>query len=404
MNFDFSDEQNALREAVRKFLSKESPLALARVLMEQQGTHASDVWQGLVEIGATTAMLPEACGGVGLGALELCVLAEEVGRQLSPVPLCSTLYLASQAMLLGASGAQQQIWLSRVAAGQIAALAAPLDGEFDVSALPRFDGQTLTGTVPLVADGMVAQWAVLLAQDAEQKPVWVVSALEAGMSRQALATLDAAKPYARWELVATPAQALDAGADALALLTRVRDRAAVLLAFEQVGAADAALEMAAAYARERKAFGRTIGSYQGIKHKLADRFTANQMARAHCYYGAWALAADAALPGGAPELAAAAAAARISASQALTLMAQENLHTHGGMGYTWELDCHLFYRRARQQAVQLGNEHVWRERLTGDLEARLDAPEQTAGLASTGAGDGSMDFGDTRDEAAFRAE
>jgi len=407
MNFDFSDEQNALRDAVRKYLSRESPLSLSRQIMEQQASYATSVWQGLVDLGVTSLMLPEPCGGVGLGALELCVVAEEVGRQLSPVPLCSTLYLATQALLIGASDAQQKIWLSRVAKGQVAAFAAPLGGEADVAELPSFDGQSLTGSVPLVADGMAAQWAVVLAQDVRQQPVWVVSALDTGVTRHALATLDAAKPYARMEFAATPAQALDGCTDAMALLTRVRERAAILLAFEQVGAADAALEMAAAYARERKAFGRTIGSYQGIKHKLADRFTANQMARAHCYYGAWALAADAALPGGAPELPAAAAAARISASQALTLMAQENLHTHGGMGYTWELDCHLFYRRARQQSVQLGNEHVWRERLAAELQARLDAPERTAGTASAlsaDASDGSMDFGDTAEEASFRAE
>ena len=403
MNFDFSEDQNLLRDSLRKYLGKESPLGLSRELIDKQGSHAEAVWRGLTEQGVTALMLPDDCDGIGLGAMELCVAAEEIGRQLSPVPLASTLYLAAQAVMLGSSQAQQQRWLPALAAGQIGTLAAPLDGAIDHDSLPRFDGGRLSGQAPLVADGMVAQWAVLLATDAQGELLFVLSDLTSGVERRLLATLDPAKPFAQWTMDGCPAERLDGGHDALALLQRVRDRAAVLLAFEQIGAADAALEMAAAYARERKAFGRTIGSYQGIKHKLADRYTANQMARAHCYYGAWALAADVEQAGGAPELPAAAAAARVAASQALTLMAQENLHVHGGMGYTWELDCHLFYRRARQQAVLLGNEHVWRERLAGELEARLDAPEATASSRSQ-ADPEAMDFDDSADEAQFRAE
>ncbi|MDE2502825.1 MAG: acyl-CoA dehydrogenase, partial [Burkholderiales bacterium] len=195
---------------------------------------------------------------------------------------------------------------------------------------------------------------------------------------------------------------LDGGADARALLARLRDRAAVGLAFEQLGGADAALELAAAYARERKTFGRTIGSYQGIKHKLADLYTANQIARVHCYYGAWALDADAQAAGGAPELAAAAAAARVAASRAYNLAAQECIHVHGGMGYTWDVDAQLHYRRARQLTVMLGSEHLWRERLVRELEARID-DDAGEPLSARHCGGGAMDFDDSADEAAFRA-
>ena len=375
MNFDFSDEQNVLRAELRRFLVKESPLAEARRVIDNGTSHNQAVWQGLAGLGATALMLPEDCGGIGLGALELCVLAEEVGRQLSPVPLASTLYLAAQALLLGASPAQQQRWLPRVARGDAATLAAPLDARPAAAAeLPRFDGQALHGSAPLVADGQSAAFAVVLAHDAQQQPLFVVADLTQGVQRRRLAVLDPSKPYTELRFEAAPAEAFDACADARALLQRVRDRAAILLAFEQLGGADAALEMAAAYARERKAFGRAIGSYQGIKHKLADLYTANQMARAHGYYGAWALAADAAAGSQAsPELAAAAAGARVAATRAFSLAAQENIQTHGGMGYTWELDCHLFYRRARQSAVMLGNVHEWRERLVQQLESRLAA-------------------------------
>lgn len=404
MNFDFSDDQNVLRDEVRKFLAKESPVSAARRVIDEGGTHAEAAWQGLAGLGVTALMLPESCGGIGLGALELCVVAEEVGRQLGALPLASTLYLAAQALLLGAGEAQQQRWLPRIARGDIATLAVPLDGEIDHGALPRFDGQALHGTAPLVMDGGCAAFAVVLAQNVDGRPVFVVADLQDKVTRRTLATLDPAKPFAELSFDATPAEPLDACTDALALLARVRNRAAILLAFEQLGGADAALEMAAAYARERKAFGRTIGSYQGIKHKLADIYTANQMARAHCYYGAWALAADAAnAETPARELALAAASARVSSTQAYSLAAQENIQTHGGMGYTWELDCHLHYRRARQLAVTLGSVHAWREGVAAELQAQLDAPPATAAQRAPAAA-GSMDFDDSPAEAVFRAE
>lgn len=381
MNFDFSPDQQLLRDELRKFMRQESPLAEARRTIEAGGTHNASVWQGLADLGATALMLSEACGGAGLGALELCVLAEEVGRQLSPVPLASTSYLATQALLLGAAADQQQRWLPQVAAGQAATLAAPLDGFTATPAeLPLFDGAALHGTAPLVADGEAAHWAVVLALNPNGQPLLAVAALGAHVSRRRLGTLDPSKPYAALQFNAAPAEVLDGDVDPLNLLQRVRDRAAILLAFEQLGGADAALEMAAAYARERKAFGRAIGSYQGIKHKLADVYTANQMARTHCYYGAWALAADAAQAAGAgahAELALAAAAARVSASEAFSLAAQENIQTHGGMGTTWEVDCQLFYRRARQTAVMLGSPIEWRERLAAQLERRLAEPPAT---------------------------
>ena len=187
MNFDFSDDQNVLRDQIRKFLAKESPLSRARAVIEQAGTHAADVWAGLAGLGVTALMLPEHCGGIGLGSMELCVVAEEVGRQLSPVPLASTHYLATQALLLGAGEAHQQRWLAPVAEGAIGALAAPLDGEIGLAALPRFDGRALSGRAALVADGLIAQWAVVLAVDAGDQPVWVATALGSGVTRRALA-------------------------------------------------------------------------------------------------------------------------------------------------------------------------------------------------------------------------
>ncbi|MGB6097229.1 acyl-CoA dehydrogenase [Comamonas thiooxydans] len=407
MNFDFSDDQSALRNEIRKFLTRESPLTQARALLEGEGHHAQDVWSGMAQLGVSSLMLPEDCGGIGLGAMEMCVVAEEVGRQLSPVPLASTMYLAVQAVLLSTQdqSAQRRQWLLPVSGGSIGCLAAPTDGQEPPYALPLFDGKTLKGECPLVADGMAAQWGVALARNAMGADVLVAFRCDGSVQRKKLKTLDPSKPYALLRFDGTAAEQLDGASSAAQVLARVRNRAAVMLAFEQLGAADAALEMACHYARERKAFGRPIGSYQGIKHKLANLYTNNQLARAHCYYGAWALTADMALADGESELPGAAAAARVSSTQALSDAAQENLHTHGGMGYTWELDCHLFYRRARQQAVELGSIHAWREQVAAELQKRLLAPAKETIVQSSAATDRqSMDFEDTPEEAAFRAE
>jgi alkylation response protein AidB-like acyl-CoA dehydrogenase len=250
MNFDFSDDQNVLRNEVRKFLAKECPVSVTRTVIETEQTHAESVWNGLGELGVTTLMLPESCGGIGLGAMELCVVAEEVGRQLGALPLAPTLYLATQAVLLGASDAQQQKWLPRIATGTKATLAAPLDEQCDVSQLPRYEGGQLSGqlsgTAGLVMDGHCAEFAVVLAQNSQGQACLVLAELGSGVTRTTLKTIDPAKPFAEIVFDASPAELLDrvqVGASTLALLTRVRQRAAILLAFEQLGGADAALEM-----------------------------------------------------------------------------------------------------------------------------------------------------------------
>jgi len=410
MNFDFSDDQKALREELRRMLQRESPPAKAREAIDQGLMHQSELWRHLVDVGATGLMLPEQAGGAGLGAMELCVAAEELGRQLAAVPYASTLYLATQAMLLGGSEAQQTRWLSRVAAGEIATLAG-LDGPGQAdSVAPRLENGRLHGTAPLVPDGLSARWAVVRARSTDGAACWVVAELDDSVARRLLPTRDPSHPWAELHFERALAEPLEAVADvaeAAAFEHRLRCRAAVLTAFEALGGADAALEMAAAYARERIAFGRAIGSYQGIKHKLADLYTANQLARVHAWYGAWALSSDAAHAGAQhPALEEAAAAALVSCTRAYTRAAEEALHVHGGMGYTWEADCHLHVRRARHLAVWLGHEWDWSSKLSDALVGRMDEPDERAsGSSSPGQGaEASMDFEDTPEEAAFRAE
>lgn len=150
----------------------------------------------------------------------------------------------------------------------------------------------------------------------------------------------------------------------MALTEAVLDRAAVYLAFEQVGGADRCLEMAKSYALERYAFGRVIGSYQAIKHKLADMYIKTELARSNAYYGAWALGE------GGTDLKIASASARVAATEAFWFAAKESLQTHGGMGYTWEVDCHLYYRRSQQLGLVAGGSKAWKERLVTQLERR----------------------------------
>ena len=173
----------------------------------------------------------------------------------------------------------------------------------------------------------------------------------------------------------TPAEPLGHAGGGAALMERLLDRAAVLVAFEQVGGAQAALDMAREYAVGRFAFGRPIASFQAIKHKLADMYVAVELARSNAFYAAWALSTDA------PELPVAAAAARVSASEAYFHAAKENIQTHGGMGFTWEFDCHLHYRRAKLLALMRGSVPRWKDLLISRIEARADAAPTAAAHA-----------------------
>jgi alkylation response protein AidB-like acyl-CoA dehydrogenase len=215
-----------------------------------------------------------------------------------------------------------------------------------------------------VTDGDIADLAVVLAREGGRLGLYLVELGGAGVTRETLQTLDPTRGVAKLTFSGAAAERLGDAGEGMALAEALLERAAVLLAFEQVGGADRALEMAKAYALERYAFGRPIGSYQAIKHKLADIYVKNELARSSAYYGAWALES------GASELPLAAASARVSASEAYWNAAKENLQTHGGIGFTWQMDCHLFYRRAQQLGLVAGGAKAWKERLVQQLERR----------------------------------
>jgi alkylation response protein AidB-like acyl-CoA dehydrogenase len=212
-----------------------------------------------------------------------------------------------------------------------------------------------------VIDGTVADIALVAVRVGADAALALVHLDQPGVTRAALETLDPSRDAARIEFAGAGAEILP-GSRGFAAIADVLDRAAILFAFEQIGGAQACLEMARDYALQRTAFGRPIGGFQAIKHKLADVYIAIELARSNAYYGAWALGADA------PDITSAGAAARVAATRAFELASAENIQTHGGMGFTWESDCHLFYRRAKHLSLVIGAAPFWKDRLIGAIE------------------------------------
>lgn len=368
MNFDFSDDQKALKDQARKFLADKSSVKVVRSVLDNVSkSYDQDLWKGVAELGWLGAAIPEEHGGLGLGRLELCVLAEEIGRAVAPIPFSSTVYFFAEALMLAGSDAQKGAHLPKVAAGETIGCFALSEGPgapIASSIETKFDGATLNGVKIPVTDGDCADWAVVVAKEGGGVSLVLVDLNQSGVARETLKTIDPTRGHAKITFTNAKAERLGAAGQGWELAEAVLDRAAVLLAFEQVGGSQASMEMAIDYAKSRYAFSRQIGSFQAIKHKLADMYVNIEVARSNAYYGAWALSTEAA------ELPFAAAAARAAASDAYYYCAKENIQTHGGMGFTWEVDCHLFFRRAKLLALQAGSPAVWKEKLVKRLEHR----------------------------------
>lgn len=364
MNFDFSDDLKQLRDQARRFLAEQCTPAIVRRSLDGQETFAAPLWREIAGMGWIGAAIPEEYGGAGLGYEGLCVIAEELGRAVAPVPFASTAYLAAEAILTAGSEAQRTEFLPKLADGSLIGCFALSEGSGNPvpgAIHAKVVGGRLTGCKYPVADGGIADLAVVAACDEHRQPGLFLADLS-DVRRRDLQTLDPTRNHARLDFEGTPVQPLGRGG--WGSVQRVLDRAAILFAFEQVGGADACLSMARDYALERYAFGRPIGSFQAIKHKLADMYVALELARSNAYYGAWALGADA------TDLPLAAATARVSATQAFHLASKENIQTHGGIGFTWAVDCHLFYRRSKQLALAIGAAPFWKDRLVELLETR----------------------------------
>lgn len=372
MNFDFSDDQKMLKDQVRKFLGDKCPMTVTRRVLEKEEPYAAEVWKGLVDMGLTGTAIPEEFGGLGLGALELCVIAEELGRAAAPVPFSSSIYLAAEALRLFGTQKQKETWLPKLASGDIIGTLALSEGTH--AAHPRniavkFAAGKVSGVKQPVADGGAASVAIVAVNTGgagEQAVSLAIVDLKAGrVSSEPVRTIDPSRQHVTLTFKDAPAEILgDKQGEGWSQLSRILDGAAVLFAFEQVGGSEAALEMARDYSLERYAFGRQIGSYQAIKHKLADIYVKKELAKSNSYFGAMMLNDEGA------ELPEAAAASRIAGSDAYVFAAQENVQTHGGIGYTWESDCQFHYRRAKLLALAVGAPIQWKEKLVSRLEAK----------------------------------
>lgn len=359
MNFDLSDDAKTLQDAARKFLDARAGPAVARQVMDSGASHDSGLWDEVVAQGWPAARVPEEFGGLGLGADEACVLADEIGRSLAPVPLISTMGVI-EALLIAGTPAQQAEWLPKLASGEAVGAIAWAEESKSPMAQPATTliGGALTGLKSPVVDALVATVAIVTHATADGPAMALVS-LD-GVARDKVETLDLVRPSARLTFDGTPAEALGTASD----WAKLTDRLAVLSAWEALGTADAAREMTIAYARDRVAFGQRIGRYQGVKHKLADMYIKATLARAHALHGCWAWGADAA------ELGQAAAAARVSSIDALRFTAEEAVQLHGGIGFTWEHDCQFYYRRQRLLSAFIGSRNHWSDRLVRALEQR----------------------------------
>jgi acyl-CoA dehydrogenase len=370
MNFDFSDDQKMLKDQAHKFLSEKCTTKTVRKVFEGTDHYDRALWKEIGAMGWAGTAIPEVYGGLGLGYLELCVIAEELGRALAPVPFSSTVYQFAEALLVAGSEEQRRRVLPGVASAEVIGTLARAEGPGAV--LPKtirttFKNGKLSGKKIAVADGLDADQAIVLAR-ANDEPgerglqLALVDLKQKGVKRNACETLDPSRGHANLVFDNADAEAVGKPGEAMSQLNRILDRAAILMAFEQVGGADACLKMAKEYAMERYAFGRPIASFQAIKHKLADMYVFTELARSNAYYGAWALHTKA------PELPVAAAAARVAATQAFDYASKENTQTHGGMGFTWEADCHFYYKRSKELGLALGPQRMWKDKLVTALE------------------------------------
>jgi alkylation response protein AidB-like acyl-CoA dehydrogenase len=366
LNFDFSEEQKLLQKTARDYLAEHCPLASARSVLEGGGSHSDELWKGVAEMGWLGAAVPEEFGGAGFGRLELALLAQEVGRALAPIPFGPSVYLVTEALLEYGSDDQRRRLLPRLASGELigtfafAERAGRLDAD-QVSA--TFENGRVSGAKLPVPDAQVAGLGLVVVREGGAVRLALVDLAGDSVEAEAHESIDGSRPQGRLVFSNAPAELLGDGGGDEEVLGRVLDRAAVLMAFEQVGGAERALELTREFTLGRYAFGRPIASFQALKHRMADLYAAIQLATSNAYYGAWALST------GDPELATAACGARITASDAFELAGVEMIQMYGGVGYTWEYDCHLFYRRAKALGLALGGAGEWRERLIQRLEA-----------------------------------
>lgn len=377
MDFAFTEEQQQLREAARAFLEARSTPEQVRTAMESELGYDPGLWREFAgELGFAAVLTPEAQGGLGLGQVEVVALVEVMGEFLLCAPFFSSVCLAVNAILLTASEAQKQALLPEISEGRSVATLAFAErgagkGAAGVRANWRREGDAfvLSGAKSFVPDGHSAKWVLVPAREAGSEgaagvALFALAGDTPGLRRRALPTMDATRRLAELELdeVRVPQSAMLGGAaNAWPALARTLDLAALALAAEQVGGAQRCLDLSVAYAKQRIQYGRVIGSFQALKHKMADVMVRVEAARSAVYYAACAAAEG---YSAFPRLA---SLARATASEAYRSAAGEAIQIFGGVGFTWEYDLHLYLKRAHSSAVLLGDADHHKERIAQEI-------------------------------------
>ncbi len=366
MNFAWSEEQEEFRASVRRFVAERWPVAEVRRLAATERGFEPGVWKQLArDLGIAGLAVPEACGGQGFSMLELSIALDELGRELAGGPFFATACLAVLALRSVATPAEQAELLPALASGETLATLAAASGS--VGCVAR-EGR-LSGAQRFVIDAQNASLLLVAAREpgdagAEGIGLYVLDPLRPQVRIEPAASLDLTRKLAHVHLDGARARRLGAAGSAGPGLSRALAEATIGLASEQVGAASRCLELAVAHAKQRFQFGRPIGSFQAVKHRAVDALTLLELARSAAWWAAWVASRPAATP---VELEDAAALAHSIACEAFEKAAYECIHLHGGMGFTWEHDAHLYYRRARADRVLFGEPVAQRARLARNL-------------------------------------
>ncbi len=352
MDFGLNENQVILRDSAREFFAGECPMAFVRRAAESATAYDARLWAKLAAQGYTGIIIDEAHGGVGLGIVELVLLMEEAGRALLPGPLLATVAMAGAVLDACACSAQKQKYLSPIAHGDARSTLAFVEAEsgWDRTALQlTVNSGRLTGEKLFVPDASVADTIVVVARGG----AYLVDARAPGVSITPMAGMDLTRKLYTVSLTDVPAECLNA----VAGLDRALDIATTALVAEMVGGMQRTLDITVDYAKTRKQFGKPIGSFQAVQHQCADMYLETESARSAVYYAAVALQE------GADDASAAVSIAKLYASDACRTVGNRGIQIHGGMGFTWENDLHLYYRRAKASETMLGDATFHRERL-----------------------------------------
>ncbi len=377
MNFAFSEEQEMLRDTARRFLDDKAGFDVVRDLMETVEGFDGGLWQEIAAQGWQAMAIPEEYGGAGFTFMEQAILMEEMGRTLFPIPYLSSIVLGADLVLNAGTEEQKQKILPDVASGQLRLAVAHLEsgGRWDatgieLTATNEGDEFVLEGAKSFVIDGHTAGSLIVVARtapsssDSEGISLFLVPADADGIESKRVETMDQTRKQAEitFAAVRVPATAIlgESGAGWSSLQDTLQ-RAVVALAFEQVGGAQQCLDMSVEYAKARIQFGRPIGSFQAIKHKCADMLVAIESARSAAYYAGWAASV------GDEDLAIAAPLAKSYCSEVYSHAAGDSIQIHGGIGFTWEHDAHLFFKRAKTDELLFGAPADHRTALAGAL-------------------------------------